>query len=57
MKIIIVTGQEGSDVESLFHRIISEQKYTYDDAHKWYFLRNLVCFTIQIVYITIPEEL
>lgn len=37
MRLIIVTGQEGSDVENLFRRTISEHKYTYDDAHKMVF--------------------
>lgn len=37
MRLIIVTGQDGSDVENLFCRIISEHKYTYDDAHKMVF--------------------
>ena len=37
MRLIIVTGQEDSDVENLFHRIISEHKYTYDDAPKMVF--------------------
>lgn len=32
MRLIIVTGQEGADVENLLRRTISENKYTYDDA-------------------------
>ena len=34
MRLIIVTGQEGADVENLLRRTISENKYTYDDAPK-----------------------
>lgn len=37
MKLIIVTGQEDSDVEKLFRKIISENKYTYDNAPKMVF--------------------
>ena len=37
MKRIIVTGQEDSDVEKLFRKIISENKYTYDNAPKMVF--------------------
>ena len=37
MRLIIVTGQEGTDVENLLRRIISENKYTYDDAPKMVF--------------------
>lgn len=37
MKLIIVTGQEDSDVEKLFRKIISEYKYTYDNAPKMVF--------------------
>ena len=37
MKLIIVTGQEGADVENLLRRTISENKYTYDDAPKMVF--------------------
>ena len=37
MRLIIVTGQEGTDVENLLRRIISENKYIYDDAPKMVF--------------------
>lgn len=37
MKLIIVTGQEDSDVEKLFRKIILENKYTYDNAPKMVF--------------------
>lgn len=37
MRLIIVTGQEGADVENLLRRTISENKYTYDDAPKMVF--------------------
>lgn len=44
MKLIIVTGQEGADVENLLRRTISENKYTYDDAPKMVFPERSILF-------------
>ena len=40
MKLIIVSGQEGADVESLFEKVISENGYVYQYAPKMVFPEN-----------------
>lgn len=40
MKLIIVSGQEGTDVESLFEKVISENGYVYQHAPKMVFPEN-----------------
>lgn len=40
MKLIIVSGQEGTDVESLFEKVISENGYVYQCAPKMVFPEN-----------------
>lgn len=40
MKLIIVSGQEGTDVESLFEKVISENGYVYQYAPKMVFPEN-----------------
>lgn len=58
MRLIIVTGQEGTDVENLLRRIISENKYIYMTMLlKWYFLKDPVYFTIQEAFTATSEEL
>ena len=37
MKLIIVSGQEGANVEALFEKVISENGYSYKDAPKMVF--------------------
>lgn len=43
MKLIIVSGQEGADVESLFEKVISENGYVYQYAPKMVF-PEIRCF-------------
>lgn len=43
MKLIIVSGQEGADVESLFEKVISETDMYINMLLKWYF-QKIRCF-------------
>lgn len=45
MKLIIVSGQEGTDVESLFEKVISENGYVYQYAPKMVFPEKFDAFT------------
>ena len=57
MRLIIVTGQEGTDVENLLRRIISENNIHMTMLLKWYFLKDPVYFTIQEAFTATSEEL
>lgn len=51
MKLIIVSGQEGADVESLFEKVISENGYVYQYAPKMVFPENSMLYDIRELYI------
>ena len=51
MKLIIVSGQEGTDVESLFEKVISETDMCINMLLKWYFQKILCFYDTQELYI------